>query len=636
MTDAAKRPSADESPAGAWAKLEQILRDSGAVFWEVDANGIFTYASPSFAELLGYEPHELVGVRHVDSFYPADMTPELKAELFNGWLSWHRPFHHEEVPLVTKSGAVVWVTSRGVPFFDGEGKLAGFRGTDVDITRRREAEAKARAADRLLLEQISEAPVAIAYTTFGSNALRLNRAFIDLFGYAPEEIPTVDDWFQRAYPDAAYRDEVMRVSAEMMSGVQAGDNPPAPREFLITCKDGTIRDIEIAAAMVGECFFGTFIDRTARKRALAELAESEKKFRDMVDRSPVPTSYTLEGSSVLRFNKAFVDTFGWTEADVPTYEMWFEKAYPDPAYRSEVLEAWDEALREAQQSDGRIGTRVYRMAAKDGSVREVEISAVLLGGEMFGIFLDLTERNRAERLLRESQEQLARVGRVSALGQFAASLAHELEQPLGAILNNAEAAKLLLTRETPDAGELRAIVADILADNRRAGAVLDRIRAMVRERAFEAGAVHAGELLRDVARMVRPVAAARGISLEISCEPGTPAIKGDVVLLQQALLNLALNSMEAIGARTDGRIEMQAGEGPPGKVEISVGDNGCGVPPEKFASLVEPFFTTKRDGLGMGLPLVQSIAEQHGGKLRLANQPGRGLAVYLTLPAHEG
>ena len=630
------KDAVESSSANDWAKLEQILRDSGAVFWEVDVNGMFTYASSSFSELLGYEPQELIGVRHVDSFYPAEMSPELKAELLNGWLSWHRPFHHEEVPLVTKSGAVVWVTSRGVPFFDGEGKLLGFRGTDIDITRRREAEAKARASDRLLLEQISEAPVAIAYTTFGSNALRLNRAFIELFGYAAEEIPTVEEWFQRAYPDAAYREEVMRASAEMMEGAKAGKKPDAPREFLITCKDGTVRDIEIAAAMVGDCFFGTFIDRTARKRALAGLAESEKRFREMVDRSPVPISYTLEGGNVLRFNQAFVDAFGWTEEDLPTYGVWFEKIYPDPAYRREVLEAWDAAVREASHAEGRIATRVYRMAAKDGSTREVEISAVLIAGEMFGTFLDLTERNRAERLLRESQEQLARVGRVSTLGQFAASLAHELEQPLGAILNNAEAAKLMLARETPDAGELRAIVEDILADDRRAGAVLDRIRGMVRARDLEVAAVPAGELLHDVARMVRPVAAARGIALEISCEPDTPAIKGDAVLLQQALLNLALNSMEAVGARKDGRIEMQAGEGAPGKVEISVGDNGCGVPPEKFPSLVEPFFTTKRDGLGMGLPLVQSITEQHGGKLRLSNQPGRGLAVYLTLPAHEG
>ena len=263
----------------------------------------------------------------------------------------------------------------------------------------------------------------------------------------------------------------------------------------------------------------------------------------------------------------------------------------------------------------------------------MQFSAVILGEEVFGLWVDLTERNRAERLLREQQEQMARVGRVSTLGQLAASLAHELDQPLGAILNNAEAAELLLSREAPDVQELRAIVEDILADDRRAGAVLDRIRGMVRQRTFASQAVPAEGLLQEVARLIRPLAASRHIVLQVSCEPGTPAIEGDPVLLQQALLNLGLNAVEAIGERTDGRIEFRAGEVQPGLVEIGLSDNGGGVPPAEFGLLFEPFFTTKRDGLGMGLPLVRSIAEQHGGQVRLDNQPGRGLAVYLQLPA---
>jgi C4-dicarboxylate-specific signal transduction histidine kinase len=276
-----------------------------------------------------------------------------------------------------------------------------------------------------------------------------------------------------------------------------------------------------------------------------------------------------------------------------------------------------------------------QVASRDGALRDVSIQAVAAGNQLVISLEDMTERIEAGRLLRERQEQLARVGRVSTLGQLAASLAHELEQPLGAILNNAETASLLLSGDAPDRDELRAIVDDILADNRRAGAVLDRIRGMVRQDPFELQAVPVDALLHDVVQLLRPVAAKRKIALELSCELGTPAVEGDPVLLQQALLNLVLNSFEAIGTRTDGRIELRAGEAASGIVEIAIGDNGGGVRLADLPLLFEPFHTTKSDGLGMGLPLVQSIIEQHGGKLRLANQPGRGLAVYVQLPVHR-
>jgi signal transduction histidine kinase len=142
-------------------------------------------------------------------------------------------------------------------------------------------------------------------------------------------------------------------------------------------------------------------------------------------------------------------------------------------------------------------------------------------------------------------------------------------------------------------------------------------------------------LLRELERLVRPLAVPLGIAVEFSCEPETPAIKGDPVLLLQALLNLGLNSIDAIGGRMDGRIGIRAGVAEPGRVEIHFLDNGGGVPPGKCASLFEPFFTTKPTGLGMGLPLVRSIIEEHGGGMDLDNRPGQGLEVRLRLPASQ-
>jgi signal transduction histidine kinase len=256
-------------------------------------------------------------------------------------------------------------------------------------------------------------------------------------------------------------------------------------------------------------------------------------------------------------------------------------------------------------------------------------------------------RRWAEQIVAEQRDQITHAGRISTLGQLAASLAHELGQPLGAILNNLEAAEILLRDdESANAEELRAVVRDIAADDQRAGAVLDRIRAMIRKQRFTVGPVEVPGLIRGVLTLAGPRLSSDGIVVKVSCDPGLPRVAGDEVLLQQALLNLLGNSADAIRASRAG--SSGGGEGPgghrdPGEitirarraadlVELAVIDNGGGVEEGMVGDALEAFATTKDEGLGMGLPIVRSIVEQHDGKLRLENTPGRGLAVSLGVP----
>jgi len=257
-------------------------------------------------------------------------------------------------------------------------------------------------------------------------------------------------------------------------------------------------------------------------------------------------------------------------------------------------------------------------------------------------------RRRAERIVHEQRDQLAHAGRISTLGQFAASLAHELGQPLGAILNNLEAAEMLLREDnSPVAGELREIVADIAADDRRAGAVLDRIRAMVQQQRFAIRPVAVPGLIRGVLALAGPRLQAERVTVTVHCEAGIPRLAGDEILLQQALLNLIANSADAIKgigrsksvgtdsatvvARPPGTITIQAGLS--GEfVELAVIDNGGGMPEDLAESSWEPFVTTKAEGLGIGLPIVRSIMEQHEGQLQVDNVPGKGLTVRLRVP----
>ena len=281
------------------------------------------------------------------------------------------------------------------------------------------------------------------------------------------------------------------------------------------------------------------------------------------------------------------------------------------------------------------------------------LGGIVLVGMQTALILSLINqlrrRRRAEQIVAEQREQLTHASRVSTLGQFAASLAHELSQPLGSILNNLEVAEQLLRRDdSAVAPELREIVADIVSDERRAGAVLDRIRALVRRQRFTAGPVELPSLVRGVLALAGPRLEASRIAVSVQCDPGIPRVAGDEILLQQLLLNLLANSAEALrpggGAlAADGGEETgQSREAQPiviraqrdgDAVELAVIDKAGGVAESVQGAMLEPFVTTKREGLGMGLSIVRSIVEQHEGELRVENEPGRGVTVRVRLPA---
>lgn len=634
--------SASESPGpsprgGGFGEIfEDVLRHSRSLVWEIDEEGVFTFASASFEAVLGYRPEEVVGVRNVDSFYPADLPPELAAELQGDWLRQKSEFRHPEVPLVAKDGAIVWVASSGVPVFDDDGQFKGYRGADIDITARKTQIDTLAANEQQLLRQLFEAPVAIAYTASGTDEMRVNRAFQNLFGYMPSEIPTIPEWFVRAYPDPVYREEVARTSAEWIARSSARGGPIEPREFKITCKDGTVRDVEIAAAMVGECFFGTFIDRTARNRAQRLLAASEASLRGLIDNAPLGIVRMDLATGRLWLNKVFTDLLGYTAEDVPDIGSWMLQAYPDPVYRERIMADWQEALREMESGSGKIKTSEVTVVDKTGAAHEMQFSGIIIGGEVFGLWVDLTARNRADRLLSDQQKKLAHVGRVAAVGQLTASLAHELNQPLGAIQRNAEAALEILRDKDPDLAELRSIIDDILADDLRAGNVIDRVRDFLRkDHKPSAETIDVVALVGETSAFVRREAAACGAVLEVSSDSDPARIRADRVLLQQALLNLLLNAVAAVPPGR-GRIAVHAGDDGKGTVTITVTDNGGGLTGEAAEKFFEPFYTTKNEGMGLGIPIARSIVEQHGGRLVVVNTPDRGLKVSLCLPAFAG
>src|SRR5438552_3189426 len=268
-----------------------------------------------------------------------------------------------------------------------------------------------------------------------------------------------------------------------------------------------------------------------------------------------------------------------------------------------------------------------------------------------GLVVNRIRRRRAERSLSESedrvalaademrrlQEEIAHVGRVSMMGQLASALAHEINQPIGAILRNAEAAELFMQSKTPDLEEIRAILADIRADDQRAGGVIDRIRALLKRHILDTQLLDLTELVGDVAKLARTDAATRHVKLTVNLPANLPSVRGDRVHLQQVLLNLILNGMDALNraGQENRRVTVSARVDAARTVEIAVSDTGHGIAAEKLAQGFDPFFTTKPDGMGMGVPIPRTLAESHGGRLWAENNDGTGATFRFTVPVAD-
>jgi signal transduction histidine kinase len=253
----------------------------------------------------------------------------------------------------------------------------------------------------------------------------------------------------------------------------------------------------------------------------------------------------------------------------------------------------------------------------------------------------INEMLRAAQLsdeLQQKRNELSHIARVSTMGQLASTLAHELNQPLGAILRNAEAAKLFLDESSPDLDEVRAILSDICKDDQRAGEVIDRMRSLLKRGKVENDLLDLNLSAGEVISLVRPEADTRNVRLVFEPSPSASLVRGDRVHLQQVMLNLLINAMEAMDdSAPDGRVitvRLQAGGT---QVEVVVSDNGQGIPTDKLDQVFEPFYSSKTNGLGMGLAISRGIIEAHGGRLRAQNNEAGGTTFTITLPtALEG
>lgn len=374
-------------------------------------------------------------------------------------------------------------------------------------------------------------------------------------------------------------------------------------------------------------------DALRASRLARDLQESQLRLELAADAADLGLWEWNSRSGQVWATKRARKIFALGEGVVTSVDDWLLRIHPDDVA----------GLRPATRDIfGHGGEQVaeFRVCPEPGGIRWVSVRGraergVDGGGTLMrGVLRDVSEQHRVQDETRELRRELTHAGRVSLLGQLASALAHELSQPLGAILRNAEAAELVLGNPDPDIGELKAIIADIHRDDRRAGQVIDRLRTLLKRRQLEFQPVDIEALLQDVVGLVRSDAASRHVALELTVEPGLPAVKGDRVHLSQVFLNLIINGMDAVmelppAAR---EVRVEGRRSATGAVDITVCDSGVGIPAESAPRIFEPFFTTKPAGMGIGLSVSRTIVEAHGGQISAGNAPAGGAAFRVLLP----
>ena len=458
------------------------------------------------------------------------------------------------------------------------------------------------------------------------------------FGFAPDKVLTLDDLAGFIHPDDR---ELWRQN--IRQALETAQ--PMRSEFRVVGADGNVRWISSQGRLHGGAaerprrLLGVSIDVTERKRAEERLRTSEALSTGVLA--------SLPGYMVI------VDRSGIM---LRTSDTWKEFAAGDGALDPTVLAVGAGQHQASQRAGAEIGPVAQEVlegieAVLTGTRAEFRLdyayptrteerwaSTTVLplqrpeGGAVI-YHQDITSQERSRLEAERLRRDLTHVGRVTTMGEMAAALAHELNQPLTAILSNAHAGERYLTRAEPPLDEIREILQDVVGDARRAGEVIQRLRSLLRKEETRFLPLDVNQVTREVAALLRTDAVLRDLVIDVDLAPDLPSVRGDRVQIQQVLLNLLLNGMEAVGSHGEGRRVVIRTLQADGAVCVSVRDQGPGIPGDMLSRIFETFYTTKPDGMGMGLAISRSIVEAHGGRIWAENNPDRGATFSFALPA---
>jgi PAS domain S-box-containing protein len=486
------------------------------------------------------------------------------------------------------------------------------------------------ARDRKIRRLVDANIVGIIIWELDGRILEANDAFLNMLGYDREDL-TSGRVNRTDLTPAEWKDRDARTVEELK---RVGTVQPFEKEYFR--KDGSRVPVLLGGVMFEQSpnqGVSFVLDLTERKRAVEALRQSEERFRTLVQFS---FDVYWETDAQHRFTH---QEFAESLADAPAVGSEIGKTRWEMPYLEPDEEAW---RKHRETLDAHLPFRDFELArpASDGSTRYVSVSGLPMFDDTGrfvgyrGVGRHVTERRLAEEALRAMQAELAHVNRVTTMGQLSASIAHEVNQPIAATVTNAQAAQRWLRAQPPDLDEVRASLGRIVEDGKRAGNVISGIRALIHKVPSRKDWFDLNEAILEMLVLTRSEALRHGISLQTRLAPRLPMVQGDRTQLQQVILNLILNAIEAMGDLDDGTRELwiSTETEASGGVLVTVRDSGPGLDPADVERVFQAFYTTKPKGMGMGLAICRSMVEAHGGRMWASANESRGAVFQFTLP----
>ena len=637
------------------------------------------WVNPAVERLTGYSVDECLGM--VD--YPVPLIHEEDLEhvsaAFRGALSGDSgndlPFR-----LCHKDGRVVWVAVSWQPTFAADGTCLGYRSSIRDIGDRKRAEDALVEERRLLTSIIAHIPCGVFWKSRQFRYRGCNEAFarsagverpVDIVGRTDYELAWDRD--QADYFRACDR-QVIEENQPLLNIEEVERQADGRQAILLTSKvplndaEGRVcgvlgidtdiselKEVENELRRTRAQLEVRVQERTAelsatnehlrremgeRERTQAALRASEERYR-LVSELTSDYAYAIrvDAAGACRaewVTDAFARVTGRQPADLDGSGGW-----------ACVVHADDRPIAERRLRAllaGRSVVNEFRIVARDGQIRWVRDHARPIWDQtedrvvrILGAAQDITDRKQAEEEARRHQAALTQVARLSTIGEMAAQLAHELNQPLCTMIGNAQTAQRLLASSAPDIVELRAALSDIVTFGEHGAAVIRRLREFLRQKQPQPVVLNVQRMIEEIAGFVEADARQHAARARFDVADDLPAIRGDSIRLQQVLLNLAHNGLEAMESLPSSLRDLvvRAHSSAPDAVVIAVSDSGSGLTPEVVERAFEPFFTTKPGGLGLGLAICRSVVEAHGGRLWAEPGAGSGATFSVLLPAIE-
>jgi PAS domain S-box-containing protein len=522
-------------------------------------------------------------------------------------------------------GVYRWFHSHGMPLRDADGNIVRWCFALTDIDDRKRAEEALRASENHLRLMVESIPGLICTNTATGEVENVNKPLLDYTGKPLDEL--------RNWPIVVHAEDLPTVAELWQHSIATG--APFNVEVRVRRADGVYRWFQCNGLPLraddGSIlrWYNLLTDIEDRKRAEETLRNREKELERIIETLPAYIWCASPEGELMYVNRRVLEYTGATFEQLASNS--FEHIHPDD--RDVIVEAWMLAARTEMPYETQ-----YRKRRADGSFRWVQCVGRLGRDEQgrparwYGLFIDIDERVRAEEALRDTRARLARATQVATVGELSAAVAHEINQPLAAVIANAHACNSWLTADPPNIPRAQVTIERIVRDGTSAADIIQRIRALYRPAPPGQDLVSVNEVIEEICRLIDTELRRRSIVLRTDLASDLPPIVADRVQIQQVLANLTRNAMEAMEPVTDRPRELcVASLRERESVNIRVQDAGIGM--HDFKSAFEPFFTTKLNGMGMGLAICRSIIEAHGGRLWAASATPHGSIFTFSLPA---